>query len=288
MRKENETPRNSDWLKLEEEIGALVEREARKRPSKMNMDLIVDGLGCLYPFNEEEDRRRAEAAWLDFQKRYDLEAVVRRQRARSKRLVVALVLLLIVALGTGLCYAFGFDIWHIAAEWTKEELLMVISPASEGAEPEKPSDSLMKEARKVWGDEVCDLLIENDALIQLPLWKPEGYEFVRSLRADPIEGYSMSFSYYMSSDEKELMMSVRCMETAELLNSRILGIEADDSLQEIYEYNGSKYYIMSNLENVTLTWISENYNVVIVGNLSFDDVYKMVESIAQSLEEQAA
>jgi len=284
VRKENETPRNFDWLRIEEEIGALIEREARKRPSKMDMELIVDGLDCLYPFNAEEDDRRAWAAWLDFQKRYDLETVVHKQRIRSRRLVVALVLLLILALGTGLCYAFGFEIWHIAAEWTKEELLMVISPVSDSAEPEAPADSLMEDARAVWGDEVCDLLIENDISVQLPLWKPEGYELKLSNEILTGDDYVIISACYGMTDESEISIMVRSMGDAAVLETLILDFETDENLQRIYDYSGYKYYIMSNMERNAVTWNSGMNNIMIVGDFTSDEMYEMIHSVSRNLE----
>ena len=109
---------------MDDAIRTIIDRETRKKPKKMDLDLIIDGLDYLHPFNEQEDELRTKVAWNDFQNRY----IYYHSRIRTFKTIIVVSILMVMILVTTVCYALGIDVFSIAIQWTKEQLNMYVAP----------------------------------------------------------------------------------------------------------------------------------------------------------------
>ena len=264
---------------MNEEIRTIVDQETRKSPDRMDLNLIIDGLDYLHPFNEREDELRTRAAWNDFQKRYVLRYMNRCGRARTLRRVIAAALLTAVLLATTICYALGIDLWSVVVDWTKEQLNLYLTPNSTAdTQMSEDTDVYSRKVRSVWGNELCETLIESGIHVALPSWIPDGFE-LQECSAKLHDRNPIVYARYATEDSRVIVVYVRRMQNAEGMKDINLSYEADERLQDVYEVSDVKYYMVSNIDNSALSWNDGMYNIFISGDISYEEMRSMVESI---------
>lgn len=265
---------------MHEEIRIIVEREARKSPRKMNIELIIDGLDYLHPFDEQEDELRTQVAWIDFQNRCISKCVNRHIHIKTVRTIVIVGFLMVMVLATTMCYALGIDVFSIVVQWTKEQLN--ISAESTGVVIMEDADghkNFDDQVREVWGDELCDMLENNGVFIKLPSWKPIGYTLYDTGSNVIGDKQYMVYASYETDSDKYITVIVRHMKDLQLIEGVEWSYEADENLQEVHHVQSRPYYILSNLGVNSLAWCENTCSIVVTGDITIDEIKDMVNSI---------
>ena len=65
-------------------------------------------------------------------------------------------------------------------------------------------------------------------------------------------------------------------------NSNSFQLEKDALSPEKYESGGTTYYLMSNMDDYLVTWLSDNVECTILGIPSHDEALKIITSLYQS------
>ena len=244
----------------------------------------------LYIMEVLADRRRrndstytgktAQQAFEDFQKYYMLEEtdddVVNAAPAKQSKLSVLWLrriasiaaALAIVFLTTITANAFGFDLFGKAAKWSKEFFHF--------EEQEQPTEVT---------DPDVNIEIEFSSLQQAlnkcnisqklaPTWLPDGYVLSEIKVSDnPHENVIYTRFTGKGTDDK-LSITIR-----QILSGPPLSIEKSNDLVEVYSVDGIAYYIFQNNKNLQVCWVLENFECFIIGNVSIDEMKKILDSI---------
>lgn len=182
-----------------------------------------------------------------------------------RRITAAAAVLAVVLLSTLAVDAFGIDIWGTFAKWTKETFHFA---AGEQEEIDAPnSDSELAYAS------LQEALAHHDENYQMvPVWIPSGYTLDEIL----IENTPLQKTYiaYYVSGEKALSITV-----LSLVKDYPEQIEKSNDVIDVFESAGTTYYIFSNNEQIQAVWVTDSYECQISGDLTVDEVKKMIESI---------
>ena len=267
------------WEFLENEIIDVILEESQRDPAHMDISLILDGLDCIHPFDQREDEQRAQLAWQRFRQRHNIRSVLRRQRRHGRWRVVLLAAALFVLLLTGICQALGIDLWNIAFQWTTETLSMWLYPTSamETVAADEPS-AAASQSRDVWGDEIYDLMEEYNIHVSLPTWLPEGMECEWSGCNSNIDGTILA-SNYADGNNQKLHLSMTTNEAKDANYIVYIDYEANNDIQKVIKKGELEFYIMSNINRTSITWIDGICEVVISGNFPYETVLKIIDSI---------
>lgn len=267
------------WDALENEIIDIVLEESQQDPLHMNMSLIVDGLDCIHPFSAAEDERIAELAWQEFRNRHNIPKVLRSQRRRSRGRSLLLIAALAMLLATGICYALGIDLWNIAFRWTRDTLTMWLYPTSAvetAAVETMPAEN--DRAREIWGDDIYELMEEHGICVSLPEWMPAELTCV-GLDQMVYEGGAMIFADYLSKDDLSVHLRVSDNKNYGIIHNVFADIEASEDLQEIIEIGKNRFYVMNNLDQISVSWIEGTCEVFIQGDVTFDILNRIIQSV---------
>ena len=271
---------NFDYETMNKEIRMIIVREARKSPAKMDMNLIRDGLDYLHPFNEQEDELRTRIAWNDFQSRYVSQYAYRLTHTRTVRKVIAITVLMVLLLATTICYALGVDLLSIVVNWTKEKLEVFITPITMVDKGQVETDAEYSDrVMAVWGNEVCEALTKRKLQVQLPSWKPNDFVMQGIEKVNTDDELFFLYAWYVSSDGKELIMAIQQYQDENELRMHQLEYEADGAVQEVLCIAGCQYYVLSNLEDYSVTWNNNLHGIFISGDISYDEALQMIQSM---------
>ena len=119
----------------------------------------------------------------------------------------------------------------------------------------------------------------HDAVVEMgvtgpavPMWLPEGYELVElkreKLRANEI------LNAGFSDGKNELRWQV-----AKYNGNVARKIFKKDEVAAEYEYQGTLFQIVDNIENTTIFWTDENYEFFFSANCSEEVIYSIIHSI---------
>jgi hypothetical protein len=111
-----------------------------------------------------------------------------------------------------------------------------------------------------------------------PTWLPEGFELV-SLTTANLTNKNRIIAQYQNGD-KVIIISIVLFTANPDNQSRMF--EKDTEPVTIFEYSGTEYYIFSNLEKNVATWIDSMNDFIIQGDISIDDVKKIIISMNKS------
>lgn len=186
-----------------------------------------------------------------------------KQRVRAYRYVV--IAALVGLLMCGAASAFGFNVFQALADWTAETFGFVSASASdEAGRGEDPYKTL----RAIVEDETEILVIPN--------WIPEGSaESGEVSVVERSDGIRAASAYEMPNGR----FTVRVMIYNDLSAEYSATYQKDDVDVVIYEANGILHYLMSNNDVNLAAWTNENVEMLIQGDLEFEDLEKMIDSI---------
>lgn len=182
---------------------------------------------------------------------------------------VAAVLCVILA-GSVTAKALGYDIWDAIIVWTKDTFGFETTVN----EP-KPSEYVKQIPEEL--TELNDLMLNHGLSNKLiPSYIPEGYK-MGSLEYDDL-GDADTIFCQLSNGANDIML----IYSIHSGDSTSFQLEKDALSPEKYESGGTTYYIMSNMDDYLVSWLSDNVECTILGIPSHDEALKMITSLYQS------
>lgn len=286
-----------------QELEELLRLDARSQPSELtNMNFIFRVL-------EEIEKRELEhpdgrlpdvdAAWESFQQNYlptagdgrslyeDCEDDLSpsrharslhpgnalRPHRRVRRVILAAALLAVLG-GSIAAQAAGLDIFGIIAHWTAETFHFEITGTSDRNESSQPALAPGAKAEYASLQEAADAYGITGVV---PAWWPDGFELAE-LKTSVNQNRVMINAFYQAG-AKSFTASIRQYAFAESAGTVIY--EKDGNKVILYEKNGIVHYIMSNLDQKRAVWKSGLLECSISGDLTEQELKKMVDSIYQ-------
>lgn len=268
-----------------------------------NTDDILYIMEVLERREKEENKSNApdvQKAWGEFQKYYNTEdndgkplhdfddefddmfgseptaEITSIKKARKglnrtiKSIISVAAVLCVILAGSVTAKALGYDIWDAIIVWTKDTFGFETTVN----EP-KPTPYVKQIPEEL--DELKNLMTEHGLSNKLiPGYIPEGYKLANLEYSDL--GDADTIFCQLSNGSNDIM----------LIYSRYSGdftsfqLEKDALSPEKYESGGTTYYIMSNMDDYLVTWLSDNVECTILGIPSHDEALKMITSLNQS------
>lgn len=232
------------------------------------------------------DRRRndsnysgktAQQAFEDFQKYYMPEAAAETANAvperRNKpsvrwlhRLGTFAAALVIVFLTTLTANAFGFDLFGKVAKWSADFFHF----EKESLETSAPDPDMFDELEYTSLQQALEIYKITHRLA--PTWIPEGYTLSNLDVIDsPTE---VTFFAIYSKEESNIRILIR-----QLNNEEPIQVEKNDDFIQTYSTGGITYYLFENINDVQAIWVLENFECVIAGSLTLEELKEIIDSI---------
>lgn len=250
--------------------------ELEKEPDTEELFYIMEVLANRESENPEKQIKSAEEAYETFVKHYAPEMAEEKPIPFSKRGAVAarwmkrvaVMAIVCVALTTAAVSAKAFapDFWEKVACWTKEFFRFEdVADGTEGQEPDKEDNQELESLRNALDQYKMPADIA-------PNWIPDGYicESVSAKETPKV----LQISAVYEKDDEQLIIKIW-----QEFGSDPVQIEKNEDLIEIYTTDGVDYYIFSNDEFMQTAWIVGEYECVIIGKLTLEDMKKVIDSI---------
>ena len=223
---------------------------------------------------EEEDPqafRSDEEALADFRKNYlpkETQAKVVRFPNRAFRVAAAvLAIVLILVVGTSVtAEAFHVDIWGKVATWTKE--IFQFSDTPQGTTAANPEQEYNAELQSL--QDALNKLSITQKLI--PMWLPNGYVNVDLQMSQTPRVHHIIAVY--EKDESELIIKI-----CQTIGVQAPQVEKNDDFLELYVVDGVEYYIFSNTETLQAAWSIGEFECIIGGKITLEEMKRMIDSI---------
>lgn len=209
-----------------------------------------------------------QPTYEDFLKRVKAENKKRRSiRILLKVGVAAAVIIALMVASMAVAYAKGFDLFDRIATWTAETFgLSSKGAAGKDGTEIPPQLQGMKEA------------LEQYSLGPgyLPSYWINGYEqsTIQSLESPDS---NVIIGTYGADDNRLVVSFIQYLSGVPKESYNI-----DDQSLEIYEHNGIKFHIMTNMGNYLAVWTSETVECRLSGLDSYEDLIKILDSIGGS------
>lgn len=235
------------------------------------------------------DRRRndstytgktAQQAFEDFQKYYMPEeidddaanAAPAKQNKVSvlwlRRIASIAAALAIFFLTTVTANAFGFDLFGKVAKWSEE--FFHFENQTEPTTVADPDTNDQVEYTSL--QEALTSFKISQPLA--PLWLPDDYVFSEIHVTDSPRENTFHANYHNECTGTELSITIR-----QILDGPPLNIEKNENLVEVYITNDIAYYIFSNHDRIRAVWVVDEFECLITGNISIDELKEMIDSI---------
>ena len=247
--------------------------ELEKEPDTEELFYIMEVLADKESTNPDKQIKSTEEAYATFVKHYAPEMAEEKTIPFPKHSAVAarwmkrvaVVAIIFVALTTAAVSAKAFapDFWEKVACWTREVFRFEdVVGGTEGQEPAKENNAEL--------DALHEALGQQDGLA--PTWIPEGYICV-SVDAKESPKSRRIMAVY-EKDGEQLIIKIR-----QEFGSDPVQIEKNEDLIEIYKVHGVDYYIFSNDKYMQTAWVVGEYECIIIGNLTMEEMKKVIDSI---------
>ena len=140
---------------------------------------------------------------------------------------------------------------------------------------ETPSDDVSA----VWGPEIAKALLDMNAVLHLPEWKPEGYinSVETTIETDVIWGGHIR-QEFQDDDGNRIMLSVFVYPDDGNFGMTV-HVQHDNTENETWKYGGIDYTYVNNLGVRSVSWSEGNCWTQIYGEPTRDELHKMIKSI---------
>lgn len=219
----------------------------------------------------------AQNAWKSFEQNYmpenAMDASPKKERKSvcsryvRRMIAIAAVLVLVILLPVSAKALKLDELWDVVAKWAKETFSFVSGGDTDVDEPDTEYNAGILALQ--------DLLSEgeHDSTI-VPTWLPDGYVLQNVERdATPIQEVYRAF---FVNGGKAFRIRVQTYLTDDIYN-----VEIDENYSEIYHVSGIDYYIIENVNQCRVVWVTDKYECVISGDLSVDEIKSMIDSIGK-------
>lgn len=278
----SEMDKHEDFSRYEhmttEELQELLHQSAHNKlgtePDTQELFKIMEVLSVRRQNSDLPDFRSDEEAYADFceyympkEKEEARPKEGRRPNRTLKTVAAVLAVVLILAVGTTVTVkAFRVDIFSKIASWTKE--IFHFSNTSQGEAPAGPEVENNLELKSL-----------QDALAQqkitekiVPNWLPKGYVY-KDLTVKNSPKWRTIYAIY-EKNGSELVIKIR-----QTIGAPAHQAEKSDDLLEIYTANGIDYYIFSNNTALQAAWSIGEFECIIGGNITLEEMKKIINSI---------
>lgn len=268
------TPNLPDYLaELSKELDSMSLEELREEFELLWADMDEDDYDgeLLELYIEAIERKDPElttrdASALDERFKKLLEGRTTKSARHSRTLKTVIIVAAVVALlvaSMAIAQAAGFDLFGRIARWTAETFGFTSVNAANRSADLPPQLKGLQEA-------LDEYSINPD---YLPTYWPDGYEQTQIISMDEPESNTISGAY--GEDRNRIILSY----IAFLSQKPESSYNIDDQSLEIYEHNGIKFHIMTNVEKYLAVWNIENVECRISGVESYEELVKILDSI---------
>ena len=242
---------------LAEDIEEICEALEKKKPLEDTYSIDEYWARFVEDYAEEFARLGVQE-----EKVQPIETVMQRSKAKKKNyrsfLKVFILVAVIVALMLGISVtagALGYNLWGWIPVWNAEEIYFVRE--TQGARIISTIDAALTQ----FGI--------NDPLS--PTWLPDGFVLIESkIEATPL----FLSEYYTDSEGRYLLILIS---TVDEYGTTIYQKNSEPPLE--YIVDGMIHYIFENSKNTTAVWYTENYSVMIAGNITKEELELMIDSV---------
>ena len=247
--------------------------ESQTAPDTDELYYIMEVLAKRREKEEPQAFRSDEEALSDFRKNHmgkeaaGCAKIIRFPKRTFKTVVAMLAIVLVVAMGTTVsAEAFHIDILSRIANWTKE--IFQFADGAYGKKDPAPEADYSEELKSLQ-----DALNDNSIKEKLvPIWMPEGYKNI-DLKIKNSPRVLNVNAIYEKNDER-LIIKIR-----QTIGVPAEQIEKNDDLLEVYVVDGVEYYIFSNTETLQAAWSIGEFECIIGGKITLEEMKRMIDSI---------
>ena len=215
-----------------------------------------------------------ERIWNAMQPKLDiideeLEAIAHYQARNGMRRKVKRTLLLVACalLVCGCALATGIKLWDLKAGVIDGTLAVSV-------QRNQNESTLQREAGTGWGDALDQALVEHDIRAAVPKWIPEGFELADLIVDDEYEIVDIGARYKKGEDV--LVFSIIQVQEGGMIDAFYEMNE--ESLRTETVGNLEVYFFSNNARN-SAAWNEDEYLVYFSGDITEQEVEKMVQSI---------
>ena len=215
-----------------------------------------------------------ERIWNAMQPKLDiideeLEAIAHYQARNGMRRKVKRTLLLVacVLLVCGCALATGIKLWDLKVGVIDGTLAISV-------QRNQNESTLQREAGTGWGDALDQALVEHDVRVAMPKWIPEGFELADITVDDAYEIVDIGARYEKGEDV--IVFSIIQAQEGGMIDAFYEMNE--ESLRTETVGNLEVYFFANNARN-SAAWQEDEYLVAFSGDISEQEVEKMVQSI---------
>lgn len=261
-----------------EELQEILHQSAHNKlgtePDTQKLYKIMEVLSVRRQHSDLPDFRSDEEAYADFceyympkEKEEARPKEAKRPNRTFKAVAAVLAVVLILAVGTTVTVkAFRIDILSKIASWTKDIFQFSDSPQGEvPTEPEMENNLELKSLQ-----DALDQHMITEKLA--PKWLPEGYVNTALRVMDSPKGRTIYASY--ENNDERLIITIR-----QTIGVQANQVEKNDDLLEVYVANGTEYYIFSNTETLQAAWSIGEFECIIGGKITLEEIKMMINSI---------
>lgn len=227
--------------------------------------------------------KKALESWESFQRDYldaedeeetsNVVPMPSRKASWARRWVaVAAVIVLLLGIPITASAVNWKEIWNAVVVWAGETFSFKVKDPSEANDPATTGISTkdnheFQQALSSYG---------ADATV-VPSGIPDRYflEDIAVYKTVDKNTFIATYTNYENTEDK-LIISVRIF-----LPTDPGRAEASEEILEVYEANGTKYYIMNNNARLKTIWITGPYECYIAGNLTVEEIKAMIDSIGK-------
>lgn len=223
--------------------------------------------------------KTAQEGWNAFRQNYldydemcpavvDEEKPVKSQKTWLHRIIAAAAALVLVFSIPLTVRALSWEEFYTAVvQWAKETFSFVVGDLWDVDGPNAENTRQYTSLQHA----LDEMDVPSD---MVPTWIPEGY-VLNKVEVDETPIQRNYIALYVK-DEKLFNITIRY-----LIESDPQRIEANEDIVETFVVNGNKYFIMHNNERTKAVWTTDLYEYSISGELTIEEIKKMIESISE-------
>ena len=257
---------------LQEILRKHAHGELETEPDTDELYYIMEVLARRREVENPQAFRSDEEALAEFRKHYmpkekKAAKVIKFPSRALKAVAAVLAVVIIFAVGTSItAKAFHIDIWSKFANWTKEIFQFTDLPqGTTAANPEQEYNAELESLQ--------DTLNEHKITEKLvPVWMPDGYKNIDLKVVNSPRVRNVSAIY--EKDGSELIIKIR-----QTIGVQAPQTEKNDDFLELYVVDGVEYYIFSNTETINAAWSIGEFECIITGEITLEEMKKMIDSI---------
>ena len=247
--------------------------ELEKEPDTEELFYMMEVLQNRESTNPEKQIKSTEEAYATFVKHYAPQMAKKKPIPPSKHgavpvrwakwaAAVAVIVVALTAVSVG-AQAFVPNFWEKVAIWTQE--FFRFGDVTDGTEGKTPGTENNAEL-----DSLHEALEQQEGVA--PHWIPEGYICTSINAKESPKALRISAIYKIG--EEQLVIQIR-----REFGSDPVQIEKNEDLIEIYTVDGVDYYIFSNDKYMQTAWVVGEYECIIIGKLTMEEMKKAIDSI---------